>query len=117
VAACQSAVNGHYRLTLDGDGWRGQCLAGERFAVGEAALLVLRPESLALAAPGTAAADGQITWPGRVANSIFRGARRSLFVDTGGRQLMVEAPAEPAVDVGAPVTLLATPADAWAVRP
>jgi iron(III) transport system ATP-binding protein len=117
VAACQRAANGHFRLTLEGAGWRGQCLAGESFAVGEAALLVLRPESLALTAPGTAAADGQITWQGRIANAIFRGARRSLSVDTGARQLVVEAPAEPPVAVGSPVTLLATPAEAWAVRP
>ena len=117
VAACDNAANSRYRLTLEGDTWRGQCLAGERFAVGEAALLVLRPESLALTRPGTAASDGQIIWAGRIANSVFRGARRSLFVDTGSRQLVVEAPAEPAVDIGSSVTLLATPAEAWAVRP
>ncbi len=117
VAACHGTGNGHYRLTLNGSGWSGQCLAGESFAIGEPALLVLRPESLALAAPGTTAADGQITWQGRIARSVFRGARRSLAVDTGARQLVVEAPAEPPIGIGSPVTLLATPASAWAVRP
>jgi iron(III) transport system ATP-binding protein len=117
VASCQKASSGRFELMLEGKAWRGRCMAGEAFAAGEAALMVVRPESLALAAPGTAASDGQITWQGRIANSIFRGARRSLLVDTDGRQLTVEAPAEPPVDVGSNVTLVATPASAWAIRP
>ncbi len=117
VADCRSTANGHYQLVLEGAGWRGQCPAGEKFTVGEQALMVLRPESVALTKAGAAPIDGQITWQGRIANSIFRGARRSLLVDTGTRQLTIEAPAEPPVSVGSAVTLVATPSSAWAIRP
>ena len=55
------------RLSVDGRGrgLAGHCRAGQEFRAGEAVLVMVRPEDVALAAAGRAGADGQLAWPGR----------------------------------------------------
>jgi iron(III) transport system ATP-binding protein len=115
VTACRPVEGGRYRLDVKGEGWRGECLAAESFTAGDGALMVVRPENIAL---GEAAkANGQAWWPGRIVDSIFRGARRSLIVEAEGRRFNVEAPALQPVNVGESVTLIARADSAWALRP
>ena len=115
VTACRAIESGRYRLEVTGQGWHGECLAAEYFNTGDAALMVVRPENIALGTLATA--NGQASWPGRIVDSIFRGARRSLVVEAEGQRFNVEAPALQPVSVGESVTLVARPDSAWALRP
>jgi iron(III) transport system ATP-binding protein len=106
-----------WTLSVAGDDWRGECRADQGFEPGTAVLVVLRPEDLALAPAGTAAGAEQFVWPGRVADTVFRGARSTVTVESGPRRFTVEAPARHGVSVGEAVTLLSPARSAWAVRP
>jgi iron(III) transport system ATP-binding protein len=117
VRECGADANDRFRLTVEHQGWIGHCLAGEPFAAGEPVLMMVRPENLKLAAPGSAPVNGEAVWSGRVVQSIFRGPRCSIAVDVAGQRFNVEAPSLDAVKDGAAVTLLARPDSAWAVRP
>jgi iron(III) transport system ATP-binding protein len=115
VTACRPAQGGRYLLDVAGQGWHGECFAADSFEVGDAALMVVRPENIALGGP--AAANGQASWPGRIVDSIFRGARRSILVEAEGQRFNVEAPALQPITVGETVTLVARADSAWALRP
>ncbi len=117
VRSCEAAGNDRFRLTVGHDGWIAQCFAGEPFAPGENILMMVRPENLALAPAGRAPVNGEAVWSGKVAQSIFRGARCSIAVDIAGQRFNVEAPSLDAAPDGASVTLIARPDSAWALRP
>ncbi|MEX0957029.1 MAG: ABC transporter ATP-binding protein [Rhizobiaceae bacterium] len=111
VSACR-AQGDLYALDVKGDGWNGSALADRSYAHGEPATIMLRPENLRI---GEHPADGQIAWSGRVTQSIYRGAQRSITVDVGGRNLRVEAPAMQRAAVGDNVSLTVVPGSAWAI--
>ncbi len=117
VAGCAALGENSFRLRVQGAGWDGFCLAGEAYAEGEAVLVMVRPENLALAPPGAAAEADQIAWRGRVASAIFRGARSSITVESAAHIFHVEVAALKAAPVGSDVTLLCERDGAWAIRP
>ena len=116
VADCR-AGDGGFRLTVEGAGWRGDCRAGETYDRDDPVLVMVRPENVVLAAPDAAPRDGQIAWPGRVVDGIFRGSRRSILAEAPGMRFNVEAPAMRSARVGDVVTLMVAADSAWALRP
>jgi iron(III) transport system ATP-binding protein len=116
VTACRPADDGEYMLTVEDSNGRGDCRAGQPFRPGEPVLVMVRPEDMALAARGTPAAAGQLAWPGKVVDGVFRGPRRSLAVETAGQRFTVECPASQAAAVGEAVTLLVDADNAWALK-
>jgi iron(III) transport system ATP-binding protein len=117
VSACRPADDGDYVLSIDGVHGPAECRARQAFRHGEAALVMVRPEDVTLARPNSPPSAGQLAWPGRVVDGVFRGPRRSLSVETAGMRFNVECPATRAVAVGELVTLLVDADDAWALRP
>ena len=106
--------DGTYRVRVRGEGWDGTCRAAEAFAAGCAVLVMIRPEDVRIGAdPG---ADRQIVWRGKVIDTIFRGPRRSIAVDVGGRRFHVEAPSLQTVTPGQDVKVTAPDGQAWAFR-
>ena len=77
---------------------------------------MIRPEDVALAPPNAPVSAGQLAWPGKVVDGVFRGPRRSLVVETAGLRFNVECPATRAAAVGETVTLLVDADNAWALK-
>ena len=96
-------------------GWQGRCAANEPFAAGAQAIVMVRPEDIELGR-AEASADGMLV-SGRLANSIFRGARRSLIVETGSQRLNIEIPASQPIPADGAITMAVKPGAAWAIRP
>jgi len=115
VAGCR-AEGDLYRLEIQGDGWKGPCQAGAEFAAGDRVLVMVRPENVRIADPGTGA-EGQIVWKGRIVESIYRGAQRTVLVDAGDWHLRLEAPALQRAEPGEDVSLIVEPRAAWAISP
>jgi iron(III) transport system ATP-binding protein len=111
VTACRAA-DGSYVLSVEG----GECRAAQSFKPGETVLLMVRPEDVTLT-NGTATANGQLAWTGKVVDGTFRGPRRTLSVQTAHQRFTVECPATRAAQVGEAVTLLVDAGNAWALRP
>ena len=103
-------------MTIEGAHGRGECCADQAFQRGDAVLVMVRPEDVALAEP-KAATNGQLAWSGKVVAGTFRGPRRSLSVETSGMRFNVECPATRAAAVGETVSLLVDADNAWALRP
>jgi iron(III) transport system ATP-binding protein len=110
VTACRAAGEDHV-LTIEGAGARGECRAGQAHRPGDAVVVMIRPEDVAL---GHA---GQLSWHGTVIDGVFRGPRRTLTVEAQGRRFTVECPATRAASVGDAVTLSVDADNAWALRP
>lgn len=115
VAACHPRGADAFRLAVEGEGWRGECRAGEPYLPGDPVIVLVRPENVALN-PGAGATDA-LAWHGKVTDSIFRGPRLSLKVATPARVIQVEATALCGVGIGDTVDLAAMPEAAWAIRP
>jgi iron(III) transport system ATP-binding protein len=111
VRGCRQAPDGLFELDVAGKEWSGTCRAGEAFATGAAALVMLRPEIMSLAD----AAGAGMSWNGEVVSSIFRGAQRSLVVKTAAGALNVDITAFSHPAVGSRVAVVADAAAAWAV--
>jgi len=111
-----SRANGHdaHRLTVEGQGWSGECLSGTDIAPGSAVSVMVRPESLALA--DAVSAPAGLRWSGEVVQSIFRGSHRSITVQTPAQKLHVDASPLADVAVGKTVTVTAPADAAWAIR-
>jgi iron(III) transport system ATP-binding protein len=106
--------DGTHRVRVRGEGWEGTCRAAEAFAAGTAVLVMIRPEDVRIgAAP---AAGRQLAWRGKVIDTIFRGPRRSIAVDVGGRRFHVEAPSLQTFTPGQDVEVTAPDGQAWAFR-
>jgi len=90
---------GEVRVTLDCNG-RTLTQAGEG-DIGEAVDVVLRPESLTLAA--AAPAGDAETIPGKIVSAAFQGASVDYEVEVGGATLRVLSPAPAQSAIGAPV--------------
>jgi iron(III) transport system ATP-binding protein len=116
VTESRPTANGDHRLTIEGANGRGECSAGQAFQRGDAVLVMVRPEDIALAEPNTAT-NGQLAWSGKVVDGTFRGPRRSLSVEASGMRFNVECPATRAAAVGETVSLLVDADNAWALRP
>ena len=116
VTNCVKSNTGtDYRLTVEGKGWGGQCVSERAFNVGDNVVVVVRPENIAVAPPGTAPVNGEIVWKGNLQHAIFRGSKRSIQVTVGDTLLNVEAPTLQSNTLGDSVTLIAKPEGAWAL--
>lgn len=115
VTASRPAEAGFFRIDVAGRNWYGQCRAAAHIAPGTRVDVLVRPESIALTAPNPAANGDGIHWNGRVKEMIFRGARRSLAVETATHTLRVETPSQFPIAVGDSVTLMASASAAWAM--
>jgi iron(III) transport system ATP-binding protein len=98
-----------------GEGWEGTCRAAEAFAADTGVLVMIRPEDVRVGAPD-AAAGRQIVWSGKVIDTIFRGPRRSIAIDVGGRRFNVESPSLQAARPGQDMSVAASDGQAWAFR-
>jgi iron(III) transport system ATP-binding protein len=114
VTGCAPRADQKFELLVAGKGWTGHCLAGEPFGTGEPVLVLVRPENLHIGANGGEGTP--MVWSGRITNSIFRGPRQSMVVQTDGLRLNVEAPALLGARIGDQVRLGVPPAGAWAIR-
>jgi iron(III) transport system ATP-binding protein len=109
--ASRPIADGRFEIDVAGKDWSGTCRAAKAFAPGEAVLVMLRPENMRLA---NGDASGMI-WKGEVAASIFRGAQRSLVVQTVAGDFNVDTSAFAHPAIGSNVTLAADADAAWAV--
>ena len=73
---------------------------------------MVRPEDIRIS---SGAGDDGLRWSGRIAHTIFRGATRSIFVETEQGRLNVDAPAFGGYAVGDSVTVSVPQSAAWAV--
>jgi iron(III) transport system ATP-binding protein len=112
VEGCARIDGGRVRLDVAGRGWRGQCEASAEVAAGQTVTVMVRPEDIRISTGGD---HGGLRWSGRIAHTIFRGATRSIFVETEGGRLNVDAPAFGGYAVGDNVTVTAPQNAAWAV--
>jgi iron(III) transport system ATP-binding protein len=115
VNDCERVEDGTFKVSISGKGWQGHARSGEKFEAGESVVVLVRPENVHLANGATDAAD--MAWKGKVVQSIFRGPRASITVETGGPSLHIEAPALAGMRVGDNVSLTVPRAGAWAIRP
>jgi iron(III) transport system ATP-binding protein len=112
VEACTRVDGGRVRLDVAGPGWRGRCEAATEVPAGGAVTVMVRPEDIRISSsPG----DDGLRWSGRIAHTIFRGATRSIFVETEQGRLNVDAPAFGGYAVGDTVTVTVPQSAAWAV--
>jgi iron(III) transport system ATP-binding protein len=116
VTACRPGNDCGYRLSIEVANGRGECRAGQPFLQGETVLLVVRPEDITLAPPKTSVSTGQLAWPGKIVDGVFRGPRRSLVVEAADLRFNVECPATRAASIGEPVTLFVDADNAWALK-
>jgi iron(III) transport system ATP-binding protein len=112
VEACTRVDGGRVRLDVAGPGWRGRCEAAAEVPAGGAVTVMVRPEDIRIS---SGAADDGLRWSGRIAHTIFRGATRSIFVETEQGRLNVDAPAFGGYAVGDTVTVSVPQSAAWAV--
>jgi iron(III) transport system ATP-binding protein len=112
VEACTRIDGGRVRLDVAGPGWRGRCEAATEVPAGGAVTVMVRPEDIRIS---SGAGDDGLRWSGRIAHTIFRGATRSIFVETEQGRLNVDAPAFGGYAVGDTVTVTVPQSAAWAV--
>jgi iron(III) transport system ATP-binding protein len=112
VEACTRVDGGRVRLDVAGPGWRGRCEAATEVPTGRAVTVMVRPEDIRISSGAT---DDGLRWSGRIAHTIFRGATRSIFVETEQGRLNVDAPAFGGYAVGDNVTVTVPQSAAWAV--
>jgi iron(III) transport system ATP-binding protein len=115
VNACEKTGDGTFKISVSGNGWQGRANSSEPFAAGEPVVVLVRPENLHLANGSANGAD--MAWNGKVVESIFRGPRSSITLETGGPNLHIEAPALSGMRVGDNVKVTVPSAGAWAIRP
>lgn len=115
VQACLRIDNQRVRLEVVGQGWRGCCEAANEVRIGQAVTVMVRPENARIAPAGAVVAEQELRWVGRIANTIFRGATRSIIVETDDGRLNVDAPAFGNYSLGDVVTVVVPQSAAWAV--
>ena len=116
VTGCDANADGTFNIAVAGQGWQGHARANAKFESGEQAVVLVRPENLRFA-NGAAAIGSDMSWSGKVVESIFRGPRTSITVETGGPRLHIEAQALAGLRVGDDVHIAVPHAGAWAIRP
>jgi iron(III) transport system ATP-binding protein len=113
VESCVRLETGGVQLAVVGRGWRGRCAAATEVPAGDDVTVMVRPEDFSIAS--TAVCDDGLSWRGRIAHTIFRGATRSIVVETEEGRLNVDAPAFGDYSVGDNVTVAVPQSAAWAV--
>ncbi|TCU73357.1 TOBE domain-containing protein [Bradyrhizobium sp. R2.2-H] len=115
VKACTRIDGRRVRLDVVGQGWGGRCEAAHEARPGQAVTVMVRPEDARIASAGSDAGDQELRWSGRIAHSTFRGATRSIVVQTDNGQLNVDMSAFDAHAIGDNVNVVVSQRAAWAV--
>ena len=113
VIACARLPDGQFALSVRGDGWEGVCRAREAAVADSPVFVMVRPENIRLASHTSMETGHSIMLSGRVVDSIFHGARRSVTVDVRGSLMKAEVPAMETL--GEQVTLSIDERTAWAL--
>ncbi|WP_022721048.1 ABC transporter ATP-binding protein [Rhodopseudomonas sp. B29] len=115
VESCRRIAGGRIQLDVAGQGWRGPCDAAAELTPGQSVTVMVRPEDARIAGPDAVRGEHELQWTGRIAHTIFRGPTRSVFVDTEGGRINVDAPAFGNYAIGDNVNVLVPQSAAWAV--
>ena len=88
-------------------------------AMGEAAILAVRPEKIALLGPSAPAAAGNNRLEGRLSQAVYSGMSTTYKVDVGGREITVfeQNRGAPSLAAGEPVRLEWSPVHSVVVQP
>ena len=117
VRDCKRVGEDDFMLDVAGQGWSGHCRAATPLSGGEPVVVMMRPENLRVAQNGAKPANGEIALSGRVVDTIFRGAYRSVVLDSDAGRLNVDVSALLDAPIGANLTFMAEQGAAWAIRP
>lgn len=115
VEACARIDHQRVRLDVVGQGWRGPCEAAHEMRLGQPVTVMVRPEDARIASAGSGAGDQELRWSGRIKRTTFRGATRSVVVQTDNGQLNVDASAFHNFAVGDDVSVVVPQQAAWAL--
>ena len=107
----------HQRVWRDvvGQGWRGPCEAAHEMRLGQSVTVMVRPEDARIASASSGAGEQELTWSGRIKQTTFRGATRSIVVQTDNGQLNVDASALQHFAIGDDVSVVVPQRAAWAL--
>jgi iron(III) transport system ATP-binding protein len=113
VTACDCVGDHDFKLSVRGRDWEGICRAGEVASTGSDVVVMIRPENVSLAPTKASKVPEAGRLAGRVVQSNFHGARRSIVVEVNGSLMKADVSAlEPLDDV---VTLTIDDRAAWAL--
>ena len=115
VVACNPDGTDRYSLTVEGHGWKGQCQAGSARSPGSSVQVMVRSENVHLAKGDSTPKAGEIAISGRVIETIFRGAHRSVVLESAAGRIAVDLSALSHVAIGDTISVLAEPGAAWAI--
>jgi iron(III) transport system ATP-binding protein len=114
VLATRAGERGH-RIEFEAELGRGWCTAPASARIGDVIQIVLRPEDLTLVDAGASAAADALTIEGEVTDSVFRGGRASLVVDTGASRVGIDLPSSQIPATGSRIRAEARFDTLWAV--
>ncbi len=115
VEACAQIEGGRVRLDVVGRGWRGACEAADEVRPGQSVTVMVRPEDARIAGPASPAGADELKWFGRIAQTVFRGAVRSVVVETDEGRVNVDASASRTYAIGDHVSVIVPQRAAWAI--
>ncbi|WP_426536487.1 ABC transporter ATP-binding protein [Bradyrhizobium sp. McL0615] len=116
VEGCERLDGRRVRLDVVGKGWRGSCEAANEARPGEAVTVMVRPEDARIVSAESSAGEQELKWSGRIAHTTYRGAIRSVVVETENGRLTIDAAASCNYSVGDNVRVVAHQGAAWAIR-
>lgn len=115
VEACARIDDRHVRLDVIGQGWRGPCRAAKEVRLGQVVTVMVRPEDACIVSPSSSAGEQELAWSGRITHATFRGATRSIVVQTDHGVFNVDASASRALAIGDDVSVVVSQQAAWAL--
>jgi iron(III) transport system ATP-binding protein len=115
VEGCERLNGKRVRLNVVGKGWRGSCEAADEARPGEIVTVMVRPEDARIVLPDSGAGEQELKWSGRIAHTTYRGATRSVVVQTENGRLTIDASASCNYSIGDNVNVIAHQHAAWAI--
>jgi len=97
---------------VQGKGWQGSAYSNQVFTPGDAVRVLVRPEDLSI---GPIAGGADAVWRGEVVSSVYRGARRSLRLNTTAGELHFEVSALTETRLGEAIQVEAAKSALWLV--
>ena len=113
VVGCARLGDGEFELSVQGSGWKGMCFAREAAVAGASISVMVRPENVRLVDDGRLENGNAIVLSGRVVQSSFHGARRSVTLEVNGSLMKADVPAM--TPLGEKVMLTIDERTAWAL--
>jgi len=115
VMGCSRIDGDRVRLEVVGRGWHGPCEAANEVRLGQSVTVMVRPEDVRIGSANMASGEQGLRWSGRVTHTTFRGAIRSIVVQTDTGQFNVDASASNNYAIGDDVSVVVPQQVAWAV--